>query len=110
MMCRAGTATPAAPSSDRGIAAAAPLPFVRAGIEIRLKTGWHTYWRYPGDAGVPPQFDFAGSQNVKSVDVLWPAPQRLPEAWRFVDRLYARRHPAAARWYRRTRASRSRCS
>ena len=33
---------------------------MRAGIEIRLKPGWHTYWRYPGDAGVPPRFDFAG--------------------------------------------------
>jgi DsbC/DsbD-like thiol-disulfide interchange protein len=55
----------------------APL---RAGIEIRLKPGWHTYWRYPGDAGVPPRFDFAGSQNVKDVEVLWPAPRRLPEA------------------------------
>lgn len=54
----------------------APL---RAGIEIRLQSGWHTYWRYPGDAGVPPRFDFAGSQNVKAVDVLWPAPQRIPE-------------------------------
>jgi DsbC/DsbD-like thiol-disulfide interchange protein len=52
---------------------------IRAGIEIRLKNGWHTYWRYPGDAGVPPRFDFAGSQNVKSVEVLWPAPQRIPE-------------------------------
>src|SRR4029077_1413105 len=55
---------------------AAPL---RAGVEIRVKPGWHTYWRYPGAAGVPPRFDFAGSQNVKTVDVLWPAPQRLPE-------------------------------
>ena len=53
---------------------------MRAGIEIRLKQGWHTYWRYPGDAGVPPRFDFTGSQNVKSVEVLWPAPRRLPEA------------------------------
>ena len=52
---------------------------LRAGIEIRLKAGWHTYWRYPGDAGVPPQFDFGESQNVKSVEVLWPAPQRLVE-------------------------------
>jgi DsbC/DsbD-like thiol-disulfide interchange protein len=52
---------------------------MRAGIEIRLAPGWHTYWRYPGDAGVPPRFDFAGSQNVKAVDVHWPAPQRLPE-------------------------------
>src|SRR5258707_8912379 len=53
---------------------------LRAGIEIRLKGGWHTYWRYPGDAGVPPQFDFGESQNVKSVEVLWPAPQRLADA------------------------------
>lgn len=54
-------------------------PTVRAGIEIRLKPGWHTYWRYPGDAGIPPRFDFAGSQNVRSVEVGWPAPKRLPE-------------------------------
>jgi DsbC/DsbD-like thiol-disulfide interchange protein len=51
---------------------------LRAGIEIRLKTGWHTYWRYPGDAGIPPRFDFTGSDNVKTVEVLWPAPRRLP--------------------------------
>jgi DsbC/DsbD-like thiol-disulfide interchange protein len=53
---------------------------LRAGIEIKLGRGWHTYWRYPGDSGVPPQFDFGQSQNVKSVDVLWPVPQRLAEA------------------------------
>jgi DsbC/DsbD-like thiol-disulfide interchange protein len=52
---------------------------VRAGVEVRLKPGWHTYWRYPGDAGVPPRFDFAGSDNVKAVTVLWPAPQRIAE-------------------------------
>jgi DsbC/DsbD-like thiol-disulfide interchange protein len=52
---------------------------IPAGIEIKLKPGWHTYWRYPGDAGIPPHFDFKGSQNVKSVEVRWPAPKRLPE-------------------------------
>src|SRR3954463_7229451 len=51
----------------------------RAGIEIRLAQGWKTYWRYPGDAGIPPRFDFAGSRNVKSVTVLYPAPQRLAD-------------------------------
>ena len=70
-------------SATRLIAGAQPsgpgVP-LRAGIEIRLSRGWHTYWRYPGDAGVPPRFDFAGSQNVKAVEVLWPAPRRLPEA------------------------------
>ena len=53
--------------------------FLRAGVEIRLDLGWHTYWRDPGDSGVPPTFDFAGSQNVKSVTVLWPAPARFPD-------------------------------
>jgi DsbC/DsbD-like thiol-disulfide interchange protein len=52
---------------------------IRAGVEVRIKAGWHTYWRYPGDAGVPPRFDFTGSQNVAAVEVLWPAPQRIPE-------------------------------
>src|SRR5262249_29648678 len=41
--------------------------------------GWKTYWRYPGDSGVPPRFDFAGSQNVKSVEVVWPAPRRFSD-------------------------------
>jgi DsbC/DsbD-like thiol-disulfide interchange protein len=47
----------------------------RAGIEIRLEPGWKTYWRYPGDSGVPPTLDFAGSENVKSVSTQWPAPE-----------------------------------
>jgi DsbC/DsbD-like thiol-disulfide interchange protein len=50
---------------------------VRAGVEIKLSPGWKTYWRYPGDSGVPPRFDFAQSLNVKSVNVLWPAPDHF---------------------------------
>jgi len=53
--------------------------FLRAGIEIKLDPGWHTYWRDPGDSGAPPSFDFSGSENVKSVNVLWPAPERFPD-------------------------------
>ena len=52
----------------------------RAGVEIRLAEGWKTYWRYPGDSGVPPQFDFAKSDNVKSVTVAWPAPRRISDS------------------------------
>jgi DsbC/DsbD-like thiol-disulfide interchange protein len=55
-------------------AANAPL---RAGVEIRLKAGWKTYWRYPGDAGVPPRFDWSGSENLAAVEVKWPAPERF---------------------------------
>ena len=50
---------------------AAPL---RAGVEIKLQPGWKTYWRYPGNSGVPPRFDFSGSDNLKSAKVLYPAP------------------------------------
>jgi DsbC/DsbD-like thiol-disulfide interchange protein len=54
-----------------GVTAAAPM---QAGIEMKLAAGWHTYWRYPGDSGIPPQFNFAGSDNLKSAIVLYPAP------------------------------------
>jgi DsbC/DsbD-like thiol-disulfide interchange protein len=54
-------------------------PFLRAGIEIKLDPGWKTYWRDPGDSGVPPTLDFSGSDNVKSVTVLWPAPELFPD-------------------------------
>jgi DsbC/DsbD-like thiol-disulfide interchange protein len=51
----------------------------RAGVEIRLAPGWKTYWRYPGDSGIPPRFDFSQSTNVKSVTVRYPAPQRITD-------------------------------
>ncbi len=50
---------------------------LRGGIEIRLDPGWKTYWRYPGDSGVPPRFSFTRSENVESVRLLWPAPKRF---------------------------------
>lgn len=54
-------------------------PVLRAGVEIRLANGWKTYWRYPGDSGVPPHFDFGQSDNVKSVSLSWPAPERIAD-------------------------------
>src|SRR5947208_10421317 len=59
--------------------AEAGAPVHRAGVEIRLAPGWKTYWRYPGDSGIPPRFDFSKSRNVKSVTVRWPAPRRLAD-------------------------------
>lgn len=57
----------------------ASATLIRAGIEIKLDPGWHTYWRDPGDSGVPPAFDFSGSDNVKTATVKWPAPKRFPD-------------------------------
>jgi DsbC/DsbD-like thiol-disulfide interchange protein len=47
---------------------------LRAGVEIKMQPGWKTYWRYPGDSGVPPRFDFSGSTNLAAATVAWPAP------------------------------------
>ena len=54
-----------------------------AGLEIAMADGWKTYWRMPGDSGVPPTFDWSGSANVASTRVLYPAPMRIPEAGGF---------------------------
>jgi len=49
------------------------------GIAIQLQPGWKTYWRTPGDSGVPPRFDFSKSENVDGVTVLWPAPLKFDD-------------------------------
>lgn len=65
-----------AKSEARLVAAGAGL----AGFEIRLAPGAITYWRDPGDAGVPPTFDFGGSENLASAEPVFPAPERIAES------------------------------
>lgn len=49
-----------------------------AGVDLSMPGGWKTYWRTPGDAGgVPPDFDWTGSDNLASATVLFPAPHRI---------------------------------
>ncbi len=49
------------------------------GIAFELQPGWKTYWRTPGDSGVPPRFDFSKSENIEAVTVLWPAPTKFDD-------------------------------
>lgn len=51
-----------------------------AGVHVDLDRLWKTYWRMPGDAGIPPQFDWSGSQNVAAVELLYPLPKRYRDA------------------------------
>ncbi|SHH52973.1 protein-disulfide reductase DsbD domain-containing protein [Marivita hallyeonensis] len=44
-------------------------------LHIVLEPGWKTYWRAPGDVGIPPQFDWSGSENIDSVSTSWPTPE-----------------------------------
>lgn len=65
-------------SAFRLLAAPQPdAPVIEAGIEIRLDPNFKTYWRTPGDSGLPPQFDWSGSENAAAVEVDFPAPVRF---------------------------------
>lgn len=57
----------------------APNGKQKVGVEIALSPGWKTYWRSPGDSGVPPSFDWTGSINVGGLDVRWPVPERFDD-------------------------------
>lgn len=50
-----------------------------AAVQMTLRDGWKTYWRAPGDAGIPPRFDWSGSRNLADVQVSWPAPSRFSQ-------------------------------
>ncbi|MCR8724930.1 protein-disulfide reductase DsbD domain-containing protein [Frigidibacter sp. ROC022] len=45
-----------------------------AALRIRLAPGWKTYWRAPGDAGIPPSFSWKGSRNLAGLRFHWPVP------------------------------------
>jgi DsbC/DsbD-like thiol-disulfide interchange protein len=52
---------------------------VRGVLQIALEPGWKTYWKDPGDAGIPPQIDVTASLNVSSAEIAFPPPQRFDD-------------------------------
>lgn len=52
---------------------------LRGILDIELKPGWKTYWRDPGDAGVPPTIDASANPNIVGAEFDFPAPQRHDE-------------------------------
>lgn len=52
----------------------------RIGVEIVMSPGYKTYWRSPGQFGVPPSFDWSGSTNIGGLDVRWPVPERFQDS------------------------------
>ena len=63
-----------------GVTAVGNDAVIPLGLEVRLASGWHTYWRSPGQAGLPPQLDWSKSEteanNLQSAAFLYPAPRR----------------------------------
>ncbi len=50
---------------------------ISAGLHLQLGEGWKTYWRSPGEVGLPPSIVWAGSKNIEEAEFLWPAPERF---------------------------------
>lgn len=53
------------------------LDTIRLGLEFTIDPGWKTYWRSPGDAGLPPRLQWTGGDNLGDAEFLWPAPKRF---------------------------------
>lgn len=75
-------ATPALATTQEDVLSARLLPgwqtadgHYMAALELTLAPGWKTYWRAPGAVGIPPSFDWTGSDNLQAARFHWPAPE-----------------------------------
>lgn len=77
-------------ASARLISSDAPEPggIVRIGLEIDMGPELKTYWRIPGETGIPTTFDFSRSEGVGDTRILWPYPiiEETPDYTDFVYR------------------------
>jgi thiol:disulfide interchange protein DsbD len=49
----------------------------RLGLHLRMKEGWHTYWKHPGDSGEATTIDWVLPDGFTAGPILWPQPQRI---------------------------------
>ena len=47
-------------------------------LRLKMADGWHTYWRNPGDSGLPTTIAWALPPSVTAEPLAWPAPRALP--------------------------------
>ena len=50
---------------------------LRIGLKLIHDAGWHTYWRNPGDSGLPTLFEPTGPDGTRFGPIVWPMPERL---------------------------------
>ncbi len=48
------------------------------GLQIEHQPGWHTYWKNPGDSGLPTTLSWLLPAGVAAGDIEWPTPNKLP--------------------------------
>ncbi|MDE1948429.1 MAG: protein-disulfide reductase, partial [Burkholderiales bacterium] len=56
----------------------APGQTVWLGLEIQHQPGWHTYWKNPGDSGLPSSLQWQLPAQVSAGEIAWPTPKKLP--------------------------------
>lgn len=59
-------------------AAVAPGETLQIGLLLQHQPKWHTYWRNPGDSGLPTKIDWQLPVGASVGPIEWPAPRRLP--------------------------------
>ncbi len=47
-------------------------------LRLKMREGWHTYWRNPGDSGLPTSLDWKLPDGITAGAIQWPAPHALP--------------------------------
>lgn len=57
--------------------AVAPGGSITIALEEKIAPGWHTYWKYPGDAGAPTEIRWTLPPGWKAEAIQWPRPKRL---------------------------------
>ncbi|EGJ12014.1 cytochrome c biogenesis protein transmembrane subunit, partial [Rubrivivax benzoatilyticus JA2 = ATCC BAA-35] len=61
--------------APEGLGAGRPMAL---GLLLRHQPGWHSYWKNPGDSGLPTTFAWTLPEGAAAGDIRWPTPQRLP--------------------------------
>lgn len=51
---------------------------LQIGLSLAHQPGWHSYWRNPGDSGLPTSLDWNLPTGSQVGGIEWPAPQRIP--------------------------------
>ncbi len=48
------------------------------GLKLRMEPHWHTYWKNPGDSGLPTKIQWVLPEGWKAGEIQWPYPHPLP--------------------------------
>ena len=75
----ANSARAATPWSAQFLAGGFDGKAYSAGLYVKLDQGWKTYWRYPGDAGIPPSITAAPNDNLANMIIDFPLPLRIKD-------------------------------